>query len=57
MRGVLEAALATTRRLHGTIEEVLWLSCSAAPDPPVARLLHETEERWHGPLARDGRGL
>ncbi|MFE7161538.1 histidine kinase dimerization/phospho-acceptor domain-containing protein [Streptomyces sp. NPDC057636] len=32
LRGVLEAALATTRRLHGTIEEVLWLSSSAAPD-------------------------
>ncbi|MFI8793238.1 sensor histidine kinase [Streptomyces sp. NPDC055105] len=63
LRGVLEAALATTRRLHTTVEEVLRLSRSdglprsAVPDTPVPRVLHEAEERWHGPLARDGRRL
>ncbi|MFE8944381.1 sensor histidine kinase [Streptomyces sp. NPDC007856] len=63
LRPALEEALATTRRLHGTVEEVLRLSRSrglprpAAPDTPVARLLRETEERWHGLLARDGRRL
>ncbi|MFD0068117.1 sensor histidine kinase [Streptomyces sp. NPDC056637] len=62
-RDALAEALATTRRLHGTIEEVLRLSRSrglthsAAPDTPVPRLLQEIEERWHGPLARDGRRL
>ncbi|WP_405780332.1 HAMP domain-containing histidine kinase [Streptomyces sp. NBC_01378] len=63
LRDALEEALTTTRRLHGTVEEVLRLSRShgqpraAAPDTLVPRLVHETEERWHGPLARDGRRL
>ncbi|MER6956217.1 HAMP domain-containing sensor histidine kinase [Streptomyces sp. NPDC000618] len=62
-RPALEEALATTRRLHGTVEEVLRLSRSRglprrpAPDTPVPRLLRETEERWHGLFARDGRRL
>ncbi|MGA5089260.1 MULTISPECIES: HAMP domain-containing sensor histidine kinase [unclassified Streptomyces] len=62
-RPALEEALATTRRLHRTVEEVLRLSRShglprrPAPDTPVPQLLRETEERWHGPFARDGRRL
>ncbi|GAB7102090.1 HAMP domain-containing sensor histidine kinase [Streptomyces phaeofaciens JCM 4814] len=62
-RPALEEALATTRRLHGTVEEVLRLSRSRglprqpAPDTPVPRLLRETEESWHGLFARDGRRL
>ncbi|WP_141315382.1 HAMP domain-containing sensor histidine kinase [Streptomyces spinoverrucosus] len=63
MRASLEEALAATRRLHGTVEEVLRLAGAhgvphpAAPDRPVARLLEETEERWHGFFAQDGRRL
>ncbi|MFD5517682.1 sensor histidine kinase [Streptomyces sp. NPDC127066] len=63
LRPALEEALATTLRLHDTVEEVLRLSRSrdlprsAAPDTPVLQLLREAEERWHGPLARDGRRL
>ncbi|MFJ9150930.1 hypothetical protein ACIRP7_23380 [Streptomyces sp. NPDC102270] len=62
-RPALKEALATTRRLHGTVEEVLRLSRSRglprrpAPDAPVPRLLHETDERWHGLFAPDGRRL
>jgi len=62
-RPALEGALDATRRLHHTVEEVLRLSGSAglpravAPDRPVAGLLRETEERWHGLFARDGRRL
>ncbi|MFI5961252.1 histidine kinase dimerization/phospho-acceptor domain-containing protein [Streptomyces asoensis] len=62
-RPALQEALATTRRLHGTVEEVLRLSRSrglprrSAPDTPVPRLLRETEGRWHGLFARDGRRL
>jgi signal transduction histidine kinase len=63
LRPALEEALATTRRLHGTVEEVLRLSRSPglpgaeAPSVPVARLLGETEDHWHGLFARDGRRL
>lgn len=63
LRPALEEALATTRRLHGTVEEVLRLSRSPgmpgtrAPSVPVARLLGETENHWHGLFARDGRRL
>ncbi|WP_461089651.1 HAMP domain-containing sensor histidine kinase [Streptomyces incanus] len=62
-RPVLEEALDATRRLHRTVEEVLRLSNSAglprpvAPDRPVTGLLRETEERWHGLFAREGRRL
>ncbi|MBA2813820.1 HAMP domain-containing histidine kinase [Streptomyces sp. KM273126] len=62
-RPALQEALADTRRLHETVEEVLRLSRSAgqprptAPDRPVGELLARTEERWHGLLARDGRRL
>ncbi|MEH0430362.1 HAMP domain-containing sensor histidine kinase [Streptomyces stelliscabiei] len=62
-RPALQEALATTRRLHGTVEEVLRLSRSrglprrSAPDTPVPRLLRETEGRWHGLFARQGRRL
>jgi signal transduction histidine kinase len=63
MRATLEEALAATRRLHGTVEEVLRLAGAhgvthpAEPDRPVAQLLRETEERWHGLFAEDGRRL
>ncbi|MFD9585196.1 histidine kinase dimerization/phospho-acceptor domain-containing protein [Streptomyces sp. NPDC059980] len=62
-RAVLEEALESTRRLHHTIEEVLRLAAGhgpahrAVPDRPVGRLLRETEHRWHGFFAQDGRRL
>ncbi|WP_189870493.1 HAMP domain-containing sensor histidine kinase [Streptomyces bluensis] len=62
-RPALQQALADTRRLHETVEEVLRLSRSAgppralAPDRPVGELLAQTGERWHGLLAHDGRRL
>ncbi|MFD6921548.1 histidine kinase dimerization/phospho-acceptor domain-containing protein [Streptomyces sp. NPDC059944] len=63
LRPVLEEALASTRRLHHTVEEVLRLAAGprpahrAAPDRPVGRLLRETEQRWHGLFAQGGRRL
>jgi signal transduction histidine kinase len=63
LRPALEEALATTLRLQGTVEEVLRLSRSPglprapAASVPVARLLGETEDHWHGLFARDGRRL
>ncbi|MFD4528666.1 ATP-binding protein [Streptomyces sp. NPDC058470] len=63
LRPVLEEALAATRRLHHTVEEVLRLAGSpglphrVAPDRLVAQLLDETDERWHGLFAQDGRRL
>ncbi|MER6011851.1 HAMP domain-containing sensor histidine kinase [Streptomyces bluensis] len=62
-RPALQEALADTRRLHATVEEVLRLSRSAgpprapAPDRLVGELLAQTGERWHGLLAHDGRRL
>ncbi|MGW3287048.1 HAMP domain-containing sensor histidine kinase [Streptomyces sp. NPDC001002] len=63
LRPALEEALTTTRRLYGTVEEVLRLSRSHGlprrpePDTSVPRLLRETDERWHGLFAREGRRL
>ncbi|GAA3124569.1 HAMP domain-containing sensor histidine kinase [Streptomyces rameus] len=63
LRPAVEEALATTRRLHGTVEEVLRLSRSrglarsAVPDTAVSRLVRDVEGRWHGLFARDGRRL
>ncbi|MFF4021057.1 histidine kinase dimerization/phospho-acceptor domain-containing protein [Streptomyces sp. NPDC001843] len=63
LRPALEEALATTRRLQSTVEEVLRLSRSPglprppAPSVPVAQMLRETEDHWHGLFARDGRRL
>ncbi|MGW2648363.1 sensor histidine kinase [Streptomyces sp. NPDC001393] len=63
LRPVLTEALATTHRLHHTVEEVLRLSRSpdrprpAAADIAVAHLLQETQEHWHGLFAADGRRL
>lgn len=63
LRPALEEALATTRRLHGTVEEVLRLSRSPGlpgtrvPSVPVARLMGEIEDHWYGLFARDGRRL
>ncbi|MFF4308571.1 sensor histidine kinase [Streptomyces sp. NPDC001507] len=63
LRPVLTEALATTERLHHTVEEVLRLSRSRETARPTAgtiavrQLLRETEERWHGLFARDGRRL
>ncbi|MFB7323929.1 histidine kinase dimerization/phospho-acceptor domain-containing protein [Streptomyces sp. NPDC056190] len=62
-RPALQEALAATRRLHETVEEVLRLSRSAglprpaAPDRPLGELVAQTEGRWHGLFARDGRRL
>ncbi|MGW5129083.1 HAMP domain-containing sensor histidine kinase [Streptomyces sp. NPDC004069] len=62
-RPALEEALAATRRLHETVEEVLRLSSSAglprrtALDRPVGELLARAEKRWHALLAKDGRRL
>ncbi|MFF7981194.1 sensor histidine kinase [Streptomyces sp. NPDC007901] len=63
LRPVLTEALATTERLHHTVEEVLRLSRSRETARPTAgtvavrQLLRETEERWHGLFAQDGRRL
>ncbi|MER7182520.1 HAMP domain-containing sensor histidine kinase [Streptomyces hyaluromycini] len=63
LRPVLTEALATTQRLHRTVEEVLRLSRSgvrarpAAGTVAVGQLLRETEERWHGLFAQNGRRL
>ncbi|MFD8810974.1 histidine kinase dimerization/phospho-acceptor domain-containing protein [Streptomyces sp. NPDC059627] len=63
LRPVLAEALATTERLHHTVEEVLRLSRSGKTARPAAgtisvrQLLRETEERWHGLFAQDGRRL
>lgn len=63
LRPVLAEALATTQRLHHTVEEVLRLSRSGEMARPTAgtiavrQLLRETEERWHGLFAQDGRRL
>ncbi|MGW2960827.1 HAMP domain-containing sensor histidine kinase [Streptomyces sp. NPDC001220] len=63
LRPVLTEALATTQRLHRTVEEVLRLSRSGETARPsagtiaVRQLLRETEERWHGVFAQDGRRL
>ncbi|MFI7020983.1 histidine kinase dimerization/phospho-acceptor domain-containing protein [Streptomyces sp. NPDC050164] len=63
LRATLEEAVAATRRLHGTVEEVLRLAGAhgvahpAAPDRQVGELLRDTEERWHGLFAQDGRRL
>ncbi|MEU6194816.1 HAMP domain-containing sensor histidine kinase [Streptomyces sp. NPDC047061] len=63
LRPVLAEALATTERLHHTVEEVLRLSRSRETARPTAgtiavrQLLRETEERWHGLFAQDGRRL
>jgi signal transduction histidine kinase len=63
LRPVLAEALATTQRLHHTVEEVLRLSRSGEIARPTAgtvavrQLLRETEERWHGLFAQDGRRL
>ncbi|MET8690366.1 HAMP domain-containing sensor histidine kinase [Streptomyces sp. NPDC004732] len=59
----LQEALAATHRLNHTVEELLRLARAdgmtraPSPDRPVARLLRETEERWHGLFARHGRRL
>lgn len=61
LRPVLAEALATTRRLHETVEEVLRLTTShalsrtRAAERPVGQVLRATEERWHGPFAQAGR--
>ncbi|MEW2087039.1 HAMP domain-containing sensor histidine kinase [Streptomyces sp. NPDC005283] len=63
LRPVLAEALATTARLHHTVEEVLRLSRSREVSHPtvgkiaVRQLLLEAEERWHGAFAGDGRRL
>lgn len=63
LRPALEEALDATRRLHDTVEEVLRLAGSSGPpgtvvpDRSVVHLLAETDARWHGLFAQDGRRL
>ncbi|MFD8002202.1 sensor histidine kinase [Streptomyces mirabilis] len=62
LRPALEEALDATRRLHDTVEEVLRLAGSpgppgVVPDRSVFHLLAETDARWHGLFAQDGRRL
>ncbi|MGW2823870.1 HAMP domain-containing protein [Streptomyces sp. NPDC001443] len=63
LRPVLAEALATTERLHHTVEELLRLSRSqgrvhsAATHMAAQQLIRETADRWHGLFARDGRRL
>ncbi|MPY30548.1 HAMP domain-containing histidine kinase [Streptomyces adustus] len=63
LRPVVAEALATTERLHHTVEELLRLSRSqgwahsAATQVAAEQLIRETAERWHGLFARDGRRL
>ncbi|KUJ58404.1 histidine kinase [Streptomyces sp. NRRL F-5122] len=62
-RPALTEALATTLRLHHTVEELLRLSRprdrtpTSAGTMPVAALVREVRERWHGLFALDGRRL
>ncbi|MGW3916725.1 HAMP domain-containing sensor histidine kinase [Streptomyces sp. NPDC005070] len=63
LRPVVAEALATTQRLHQTVEELLRLSRShgwahsAAPRVPARQLLQETTQRWYGLFAQEGRRL
>jgi signal transduction histidine kinase len=62
LRPVLTEALATTHRLHHTVEEVLRLSGAGKVSPSagkiaVGQLLRDAEARWHGLFATDGRRL
>ena len=57
-REALEEALEDTDHLVDTVQELLALAADtpAERDPwPLDGLLDEIEERWHGPLARQGR--
>lgn len=62
-RPALREALAATGRLNDTVDELLRLARTdgmtraPVPDRPVARLVRDTEERWHGLFAQDGRRL
>ncbi|MET8857321.1 HAMP domain-containing sensor histidine kinase [Streptomyces sp. NPDC004579] len=63
LRPVLAEALATTQRLHHTVEGLLRLSRPQGRAHPTAtyvpahQLIQETAARWHGLFARDGRRL
>ncbi|MEV6019960.1 MULTISPECIES: HAMP domain-containing sensor histidine kinase [unclassified Streptomyces] len=63
LRPVVSEALATTQRLHRTVEELLRLSRShgwapsSAAHVPAHQLIEDTVERWHGHFAREGRRL
>ncbi|MET7987683.1 HAMP domain-containing sensor histidine kinase [Streptomyces sp. NPDC005281] len=63
LRPVVAEALATTERLHRTVEELLRLSRtegwahSAATYVPAQQLIRETADRWHGLFAGEGRRL
>ncbi|MET7690490.1 HAMP domain-containing sensor histidine kinase [Streptomyces sp. NPDC005483] len=63
LRPLLTEGLATTHRLHHTMQEVLRpsrareVSRSAAGKNATGQLLREAEEDWHGLFARDGRRL
>ncbi|MEU6519986.1 HAMP domain-containing sensor histidine kinase [Streptomyces sp. NPDC046978] len=63
LRPAMTEALATTLRLHHTVEELLRLSRprdrapTSAGTMPAAALVREVRERWHGLFALDGRRL
>ncbi|MGW3248295.1 sensor histidine kinase [Streptomyces sp. NPDC001070] len=63
LRAATREALAQSRYLQHTIDEVLQLARSeaSAPGGPAVRcvgeVLEQAERRWHGPLAQDGRRL
>ena len=63
LRPVPAEALTTTQRLHLTVEEALRPARpqdtprAATGQVAVAQLMRETEERWHGLFAADGRRL
>ncbi|MGW4758260.1 sensor histidine kinase [Streptomyces chartreusis] len=62
LRTAVTEALTTTRRLNQTVEQVLYLAGNPTWHPsgnlePLADVLDAAEQRWHGPIARDGRRL
>ncbi|MBD0742244.1 HAMP domain-containing sensor histidine kinase [Streptomyces sp. CBMA152] len=63
LRPAVEEALASTRHLHQTVEDVLRLTrtvrqpAAATAGEPVGRILDDLASRWHGLFADDGRRL
>ncbi|MFK8905589.1 sensor histidine kinase [Streptomyces sp. YS-3] len=64
LRPAIEEALASTRHLHQTVEDVLRLTrksrhpaAATAPREAAGRVLEDLASRWHGVFADDGRRL
>ncbi|MCX5387520.1 HAMP domain-containing sensor histidine kinase [Streptomyces sp. NBC_00083] len=63
LRPAIEEALASTRHLHRTVEDVLRLTrtprhhTAATARESVGRVLDDVTSRWHGLFAGDGRRL